>query len=140
MIKATELRIGNKVFTDTERDNPIVTVLELLGTYAKTSHKDYPCDVVKASIPYDRLHPIPLTPEIVGKCGFTLDDSENDAVIYYGKDRDRFELHTTLNGGDGYEWRLMYYGPYRVFEFLHDLQNVFFALTREELPVNLNQP
>ena len=73
------------------------------------------------------VQPIPLTPEILEKCGFVIDYqgdymiSFNGRVYYYGngfimKD---FSIKTKLN-----QFPIQY---------LHQLQNLYFALTGEEL-------
>lgn len=127
MIKAEEMMIGNKVFSDTERDNPVVTILELLGAYANVSYKDLPCDVAKQSTPYDRLHPIPLTPEIFKKCVFaegfpivTCSGTINGVPV--GPDSYMMQI-------DDEHIRPVYY--------LHDLQNIHHALMEKELKIDL---
>jgi hypothetical protein len=75
----------------------------------------------------DHAHPIPLTPEILEKAGFEYFDG------YYGNTLcSVFAMNMT-------EWGIVYDGVkiYVGFEYLHQLQNLYFALTGEELNIEL---
>ena len=117
MIQANELRIGNWVY-DTR------TVGSRVGLPVVLNEK-----VVKRILEYDvdYYEPIPLTPEILEKCGFEK--------IYESK------IHSTywINGLSYYYWheRNIQYASFKGLEleskYLHQLQNLYFALTGEEL-------
>ena len=106
MIKANELRIGNWVFNI--YNNPVkVTVID---------------DTV------DWCKPIPLTPEILEKCGFDNDDNDFLKTI-----DDRSSLHINLEKKrtliESYDGIV----KLKNINYLHQLQNLVFALTGEEL-------
>jgi hypothetical protein len=80
------------------------------------------------------LRPIPLTPELLEKAGFEQSNEFDDTFrlgqfdLYYGKGYCEW---TVDDRGDNEGTK-----P-RLIKYLHQLQNLFFALTGEELPVNL---
>jgi hypothetical protein len=99
-----------------------------------------------AHIYHKDLKPIPLTPDILTKCGFENDTED----IKTGYDRDNgyefYKLPTTtfiISERDG-EFRKYwevdedtFYSWHGVeIKYLHQLQNLFFALTGEELKIN----
>lgn len=116
MIKSTELRIGGNFAHElrignwlTSDDNSFwkvdAEVIDVVGRRA------------------DHLYaPIPLTPEMLEKCGFKVTITE----------------HTYGNGRVGifFYVGLFTYGIAKG-RYLHQLQNLYFALTGEELTVNL---
>lgn len=122
-IKASELRIGNWV------NSKLVFHFPERVVYRPTRILAYHFQVNDE----DCFHPIPLTPEILYKCGFVgvqgtlfLKDSfqifffENQiSVSYFSPDIPAHKLQ-------------VYYGPNYS---LHQLQNLYFALTGEELDI-----
>jgi hypothetical protein len=66
--------------------------------------------------------PIPLSPEIIEKCGF-----EDE----YGNGRYYFD------GLEYYDGKLWFRTSEIKIQYLHQFQNLYFALTGEELEVNL---
>ena len=75
-----------------------------------------------------QARPIPLTPEILEKAGFNdfytisiFDAYKNDVIICYDNQEKVFAI-----GGNWYKA-----------EYLHQLQNLYFALTGEELNIEL---
>lgn len=115
MIQANELRIGNWV--NYLRSDKEVTPLRV--------------DRIQGNDDYGDCYPIPLTPEILQKTNFEWDifwqgltdgnwvltEGEKGYRIAYGKRRHDFIV----------------YG----IEYLHQLQNLYFALTGTELNVQL---
>ncbi len=82
---------------------------------------------------YSKLaDPIPLTEDILLKCGAKLEDSEwqikyaDTAFIFEGSLGRGFYY----TGGEGCKLSVLFYN-------LHELQNIFFALTGEELNIEL---
>lgn len=77
------------------------------------------------------LSPIQLTPEWLERLGFTKDDDEVDQ-----------KTGRTVEGRwrhEGYlEWPGLYYLPDYELKHLHQLQNLYFALTGEELPIKVS--
>lgn len=106
MIKAQDLRLGNWVYS--------------------TSHK-VNCKVIRLSYDseLDNSEPIPLTEEILLKCGF--DKVREYFTIYNEFDvfKDNKGYYTHINCGNIY------------LNSLHQLQNLFYTLTGEELQINL---
>lgn len=108
MIKANELRIGNLV-------NRQGSELIVNGCDIKWFQEDS----------YNGLEPIPLTEEILLKCGFKLAIDENIYTLH-----DTIELTQTDYGNSFY-----FMGNFikSDIKHLHQLQNLYFALTGEEL-------
>jgi len=138
MINANELRIGNWVnFTGNGNDNFIV-VKEL---WKRELVSDYMGNELCLFYTEDDLRPIPLTPEILEKCGFEKHDTENCLFIYLHKhelDVDKI----TVSNNDGIV-RIEIPGrrdscmlqPH--IKYLHQLQNLIHALTQTELEIKL---
>jgi len=119
MINANELRIGNWVLIESH----ITTVNHIMGD------EDY-------------FLPIPLTPEILEKCGFVKNKVQNDCIELGGID---FHLEL-MWGKENYYYPMLTQTPQGCEErtvflnrinSLHQLQNLYFALTGQELEVKL---
>ena len=108
-MKATELRVGNYVYYADKK-----TLLKING-----GHILYP----------SQIYPIPITEDILLKCGFK--------DLGYGE----FELGSYMCDGeytDKDEWEFCYLGKRLcTVYFTHQLQNLYFALTGEELTIKL---
>ena len=140
MIKSSELRIGNKV---KDRGGKILTIdyWEAPGKVAQ--------NVVLEGMTMHPLtemclylEPIPLTTEILEKCGFIQDGNGN-----YWKDLITHYLEIGIYGDE------CYYPIYamlpemsiedeqrvhlNLIRYVHQLQNLFFILQGEELTINL---
>lgn len=128
-MESNELRIGNFVIdSETNRIGKCVGIwhdnsFEMLFTPNSETHR--------FSIKPDELIGVPLTEEILLKCGFEI---EGDGTGYV------YVLHefglVILKIGEYYEWDNHDWG--RKVLFLHDLQNLFFALKGEELKIDLS--
>jgi len=122
-IKANELRIGNWVLDDFSDDQPKPYRIE--GD-----------DISRAAVNGVPYSPIPLTPEILEKCGFEIRTLGDGITPIYSA-----SLLTTkefiINQIIG-NWC---YSPSKSFStpllYVHQLQNLYFALTAEELQINL---
>jgi len=84
------------------------------------------------------LQPIPLTPEILEKCGFENDNVFEKMFKYlnksiYDTDKLTFRKEEGFICFDGIKYRTLL----KHIIYLHQLQNLYFALTGEELTVNL---
>jgi hypothetical protein len=116
MIKQTELRIGNKVMYK----NQLVDVLSVhdsgiiysnQGMYIKVEH----------------ISPVQLTGELLISFGF----KHSYDGIYKYKYRDLTEVFHTLN-----EYFFRFDGKFIAScRYLHELQNIFFAIYKEEIRV-----
>lgn len=79
--------------------------------------------------------PIPLTEEILLKCGFK--DSGNDELLIYNEldYENQLALHFTK---EGLSFVFEQYVESNIkYNYLHQLQNLYFALTGKELEINL---
>lgn len=114
-MKASELRIGNFY-------NQFGNITEVDWSTLKDL-KDAPIDQLWCK-------PIPLTEEWLLKFGFK---SHLDTIwIHWSKESGLFQISTRLPQGS---YGLWINGTMGCFEYVHQLQNLFFALTGEELTI-----
>lgn len=125
MIQPNELRIGN-LFIDT------------VGAYCEANTVQKVKDINSAGVNswrdmgisgccfFENMEPIPLTSEILETCGFQLattggyyKDFEGTSILFFEK--------------KGF-FSLGYIGSQT--KYLHQLQNLYFSITQEELPFN----
>jgi hypothetical protein len=126
-MKANELRIGNYVNN--------------MGVMIKFDEADWDCIVSKAfsQNPMERYEPIPLTEDILLKCGFEKKNERFETVVVYT----RFYLRPCYS--DGFYWGFdmnkeqcdCELNDNKEVIHLHQLQNLYFALTGEELTIKL---
>lgn len=136
MIQANEIRIGNYI-ADIWTPNGLFKVTEL------RKDKIFYGNCFKAK--YDDIRPIPLTEEILLKAGFEK-ESEDDKygrvflipntkyiirVVNYGNPQ-KVDFGYSLEISDNKDWC----GIKRIY-FLHDLQNTIFALTGEDIKIEV---
>lgn len=146
MINVQELRIGNLI---SDYQNNTIKVLGISDVYNDGNY--YIISENGGSIDDDHK-PIPLTPEILLKCGFTKGLSEDDAerVLYSIKVANNtslyFDRHNNWMRNDeevvwylSYEWNNNHHKNdfWAAPQYLHQLQNLFYSLTNEELNINL---
>ena len=128
---AKELRIGNWVFCD-EINNfypgGFIQVEEILSDGIERSHGGL------TVYELDQIHPIPLTPEILEKAGFTFYDNPNKTPSRIYKIGSDFRICKCYNQDHFTLWDYPYGKSIR---YLHQLQNLYFALTGEELNIEL---
>jgi len=119
-MKANELRIGNYV----KQSETGVSTCHCPGDVFEWSLSDF-YEVECSQLLMDTIEPIPLTEEWLLKFGFTGD--------YLFHDIEYFSLSKTNTGGNYYcvyfenEYTAVY------IEYVHQLQNLYFALTGTEL-------
>lgn len=116
-MKANELRIGNYVI----EFHTVVKITSIGIEYIKTDR-----GLTKINHPANIL-PIPLTEGVLLKSGFI--SMENNEIFEHSK----FSLKCDISDksvciSDSWEWKDV--------EFVHQLQNLIFALTGEELEIN----
>lgn len=126
MINIKELRIGNIIYElDRNNTNGSKYITEItLAEFYGIAITEHPVE--------EYYEPIQLTPEILEKCGFVKVDEMS------------FNLNGVLISVIGnifvYNWYVI--GDMQkkatCFHYLHELQNLFYALTGEELKVNIN--
>lgn len=118
-IKASELRLGNFVYEgrNTVKVAPVHIVDQSVSDLRGDNH----------------LLPIPLTEEILLKCGF-------DDLGQFGFGIGGFHVESTANFRGTFNYSYCYRVISREIapiKHLHQLQNLYFALTGEELKIDL---
>jgi hypothetical protein len=116
MIQATELRLGNLVMYDNR-----IFKIDCL-------HKDYPflntTEFGYGVVEYRNLQPIPITAKFFKERGYRYDYHHNDITI-----NSDYRVEFSLSKGyliDGY-------GLMVEIAYIHELQNLYYALTKTEL-------
>jgi hypothetical protein len=123
MIAANELRIGNYIYWD---ENQVFKISGITKAGCRFEDDNNQFRTHK------RILPIPLTPEILEKCG--MQKLNNSWII---DDGSRDEHGAVISGNYtfslfGYNVSELYYGKFHV-KHLHQLQNLYFFLTGKEL-------
>jgi hypothetical protein len=115
-MKANELRVGNWV--------------ELYGSLTVIHRTDFAICKCHHGIAVDKGNPITLTEDWFKKFGFEL----------FGKDDpwDMYWTHKALVGSIDNVSRIYNLGRIQI-KYVHQLQNLFFAMTGEELIINHNK-
>ncbi len=125
MIKAEELKLNNYVISNLHKG--LITQIKNLNPNSVRLWAN-----PFATYTYDDISPIPLTPEILIKCGLRFDidgffhlidgdiliDNESMGVFIQNNDNSIVNICTKLLS-------------------IHQLQNLYFALTGHELTINL---
>ena len=129
MIQSNELRIGNWVeWVFPNRNNQPNKFQFCEIESIRTSL----VGVLGSAYGYDQIQPIPLTPEILEKCGF-----EKTNRIDFGEPNPcytNFSLSLMIRHNSYFiDWM----GGNIEVKYLHQLQNIYFSLTGEELDVKL---
>jgi hypothetical protein len=146
MIKVSQLRIGNYLYDN--KDN--LCRVEQLNSNADETEVYAP--VIKGALTYLPNKPIPLTEETLLKCGFEKVvvkgdfDAGFDDDITYGLEYKR-EFYLSYDASDfsiaifssklAYDYEDGICIPLESAKYLHQLQNIFFSLTGEELKIEL---
>lgn len=135
MIKANELRIGNWVLLDGKHIADIESVTQnVISTknpynkYTDGTSGDY------WNCASDYITPVPLTPEILEKCGFEKFQYGDSTALEGYVTNGRIIIKGFLTP-DNYFNLLGYKQDHSIIQYLHQLQNLYFALAGEELQV-----
>ena len=122
MIKPSDLRLGNWVMYD----NRYFQISMIADVFPELNTTEFGIGVVD----YNNISAIPLSEEVLLKCGFEKGDFSKTYVRY---SIGNFNIiHDTDKGifiCDGIKYTLV------CVEYLHQLQNLYYALTGEELEV-----
>jgi hypothetical protein len=148
MINANELRIGNLVMDRSgktlcidwfEKDKVCMS----MGEFSFMDDK-FPLHPMTEYFEY--LKPISLSEEILFKYGFEINDDLGDQKFYqipnikrgFGveKDHDEWSLYYYWDNGANNYYTILY--DEKHFIYLHQLQNLWFCLTGQELSVVAN--
>jgi len=134
MIPTNELRIKNWVLCDGKP----VQVQGIDPHRTSERHRgaiDIPDDILEGNTVgkwIDKIHPIPLTPDVLEKCGFEKTSygveliHERWAFFADGKGA---RLYFSASDDE-------YHRASKIIECLHQLQNLFFSLSGKELEYN----
>lgn len=123
-MKANELRIGSLV---NDEDG---VAMYVGGVYdANESGNYWVVDSAYNAIRLIDITGIPLTPEILEKCGFEIDKTGKLAILMANQD---FMIAIGLK----YFWFHSMQLVTKI-HYVHQLQNLFFCLVGEELTINL---
>ena len=122
-MKANELRIGNKILMEFENSIEVVNS-RTIGFIAVSNRTEKPHPFVG----------IPLSEEILLKCGFTIGMLE---CVFHAP-KEYWHVYISAKEGDSDEkFTFRGLGASIVdIKYLHQLQNLYFALTGEELKVS----
>ncbi|WP_396180038.1 hypothetical protein [Flavobacterium sp.] len=133
-MKAQDLRIGNLV--KTPRGIKSINGLGFKDTVV--SSKDYYATFNNLHEGYflDHCEPIPLTEEILLKCGFEFVRNNDEPFYQLIKNGIVFNSDY-LSVEDSIDCAFNIGNNLLKFKYLHQLQNIFFTLTNEELTINL---
>lgn len=137
MIKATELRIGslasghiNERQKEYLSDEYIYVITEIKSLKVNVNLiEDYAMNIYKSThLPYDKINPIPITEEWLLRFGFQ---------------RESLKSSWTLN--DEEIWDDLPIGRKIIYQntpvyYVHQLQNLYYALTGNELEIKEPQP
>jgi hypothetical protein len=122
---ANELRVGNKFLFGKNKE--VETFFTL--TYDRT--EGY---LINGQIPESHCEPIPLTPELLEKCGFEEEYKSEFTIKHTNTKMPQFGYDWNKTFG----WRVRYYGEhFNHVKYLHQLQNLFYSLTGQELQIEL---
>lgn len=133
MIKLNELK-PNNLLTDPAHNNQMVILLRVNihdGNDGRVDEGGYAYDVDLRT-----LEPIPLTPEILGKIGMKKRFDTETCNIWDMQDaHTRNKAFTLAHITDG--WIYPTAPGALPFHHLHQLQNLYFALTQKELSISI---
>jgi hypothetical protein len=118
-MKAQDLRIGNKIFYR----NKVTTVNWQELKWIQEGNNNF--------------QPIPLTEEILLKCGFISGGAKQWLFITLDKKDECYLYFNPLGKGIAIDQNGIECSFEIELNYLHQLQNIFFALTNEELTINL---
>jgi len=141
MIQANSLRLGNWVEEEVLGRVRIVAILsDTVAVVGKGMKMDRAIEDREFSLNLSNIKPVPLTPEILEKCGFkTAYTSFHDGTHIANLKKDGFELQYDSRIQDG-----IIVSPPKIDDgfvvhcrFVHQLQNLYFSLQGQELTINL---
>lgn len=120
MIQANELRIGNYVASDHFKDRDVIVKVRLIGQ--EQAIVEHPNGLSDPLLYKGEMRPIKLTEEILLMCGFDIKSVPyhciNGNVVLYHSKGDFLYKYTGIE-----------------IKHLHQLQNLYFALTGKELEI-----
>lgn len=150
-IKLTEVRIGNLIFPP--EHHAITDDIVVINHVQKTIQTRMSNLVQVEDHPISKCTPVPISEEWLEKFGFretgnvsgrkifSLITRENNFKDTYGRDRKVIEIHHIPESNERLEVFAFMWGEFMeespgrdvILEYVHQLQNLCFALTNEEL-------
>jgi hypothetical protein len=145
MIKVNELRVGNLIYAGTdENDQPQAG--KVLQIFEDVIHWTFDLNQKSINEGYNStdlryVNPILLTPEWMERCGFEKDDERYDGetlIMRRGVIELRHDEDQPLTGYSIaiYDDGTLAFVRYSIL-YLHQLQNLYFALTGEEIQIKM---
>lgn len=138
-MKAEELRIGNYV----KIDSGIGKVVSLMSN---TFCNEYANDDYNITIEMDngtfreeeetKVEGIPLTEEILLNCGFEYINPDNKAIGMLSPDDGRGNRNRIMYFDSNFRMILNTWN-YMPINYIHEVQNLYFAITNKELNIQL---
>lgn len=134
-LKASDLRIGNYL---QDREGRLCIVTAVTKETDPLSNEDFKAPTLKGPVTSLPHSPIPLTEEILVRLGFTVKENLWFECAYFSEqDADDTNI-ICINLSSGRcclttEYREHYVYAAKEIRCLHQLQNLYFALTGEEL-------
>ncbi len=125
MIKETEVRIGNLIKVAPSKE----WVQDYIGTEVVIDI-DVLMNIIFHSDKYP-YEPIPLTKQLLYDLGFESNNDENDLLVH--PKCNLFEISEEPDNSFAFIWDSAYSGA--PFQYVHQLQNLYFALTGNELEI-----
>jgi hypothetical protein len=132
MIAANELRIGNWIIRKSSGNHQ--QVREILTTRVLLDNEPPLNPRKHMTVSLLSIDPIHLSPEILEKCGGIKQPDNNGTDLYWFKKDFGIRL---LNYTDPIVHILGYDRRHQNIKYIHQLQNLYFAIVGEELQVNL---
>lgn len=141
-MKANELRIGNWVrIPDEQRNNDEIPYAEITSFTGKIAHWKQPVSMFggvglcHSGTDTSNLSPIPLTPELLEMCGFAKEYTDDKEPYYTLRlTNDKYNTLAFISAGT-----IVNLFPNEAIHitYVHQLQNLFYCLTRNELEVKM---
>lgn len=138
MINQNDLRIGNKFTIEFPQFYPDGITVESIN---EEGINLYPVNgYIEHKHSFDELHGIPLTPELLEKCGFVKTVLPSGSICHTLKFNDAQFCDLSLLGREEkgvYVVILFPYMDHFKYQYLHEIQNAFYSITKNELKINL---
>jgi hypothetical protein len=136
MIKANELRIGNCI-KGMYGNCFVHTIAMISGEYVLSYMNSQFSSSCDGLIDLKDCNPIPLTREILEKFGWIWNEEANSFEKYPNGDARMHFQYREVNGSfTMFNYVLKALIAEKLY-YVHQLQNLYFALTGEELPIQL---